>query len=49
MNETQATQFPVTAGWYKSSYGAANNECVEGAVHMTGIALTLTEHSGGDG
>ncbi|MFE0282609.1 DUF397 domain-containing protein [Streptomyces olivaceus] len=29
----QSAPFPAAAGWFKSSYSAANNECIEVA-HM---------------
>ncbi|MFC9464956.1 DUF397 domain-containing protein [Streptomyces coelicoflavus] len=39
MNGTQDTQFPVTAGWYRSSYSAANNECIEVARTVAQVGI----------
>ncbi|WP_217164740.1 DUF397 domain-containing protein [Streptomyces sp. AC512_CC834] len=46
MNETQPAPFPVTAGWFKSSYSAANNECIEVAHTVAQVGIRDSKVSG---
>ncbi|XKK58874.1 DUF397 domain-containing protein [Streptomyces sp. ARC32] len=46
MKETQHAQFPVTEGWYKSSYSAANNECIEVAHTVAQVGIRDSKVSG---
>ncbi|MFE9291121.1 DUF397 domain-containing protein [Streptomyces olivaceus] len=56
MNRTQSALFPAAADWYRSSYSAANNECIEvaHAVAQVGIrdsklssrtGFTISDHA----
>ncbi|CAL9488305.1 DUF397 domain-containing protein [Streptomyces sp. enrichment culture] len=46
MNLKQSTSFPATAGWYKSSYSAANNECIEVAHVVAQVGIRDSKASG---
>ncbi|MFD5236006.1 DUF397 domain-containing protein [Streptomyces tendae] len=46
MNENPSISRPVTAGWYKSSYSAANNECIEVAHTVTQVGIRDSKLSG---
>ncbi|MGV9894228.1 DUF397 domain-containing protein [Streptomyces tendae] len=45
MNERQPTPDLVTARWHKSSYSAANNECVEVAQDAAHVNIRLRPSS----
>ncbi|MGV9509550.1 DUF397 domain-containing protein [Streptomyces tendae] len=46
MNERQPTPDLVTARWHKSSYSAANNECVEVAQDAAHVNIRDSKASG---
>ncbi|MEU1045826.1 DUF397 domain-containing protein [Streptomyces sp. NPDC005897] len=46
MNERQPTPYLVTARWHKSSYSAANNECIEVAHNAAHVNIRDSKASG---
>ncbi|MET8559500.1 DUF397 domain-containing protein [Streptomyces flaveolus] len=48
MNETPAATGGAEARWFKSSYSAANNECVEVAFHGVRTAIRDSKAPGLD-
>ncbi|MFF9486850.1 DUF397 domain-containing protein [Streptomyces sp. NPDC014676] len=49
MNEAPTADHFATADWYKSSYSAADNECVEVAHTLRGIGIRDSKGSGQHG
>ena len=49
MNKNSSVALPVTAGWYKSSYSAANNECIEVAHTVSQVGIRDSKVSGQPG
>ncbi|MFD4346273.1 DUF397 domain-containing protein [Streptomyces coelicoflavus] len=49
MNERPPTLYLITARWHKSSYSAANNECVEVAHAAAHVTIRDTKTSGQSG
>ncbi|GAA2336769.1 DUF397 domain-containing protein [Streptomyces kunmingensis] len=45
MNEISALNQPMASGWFKSSYSAADNECVEVAVLGPGVGVRDSKDS----